>query len=141
MKSVTTFKNITRKSLIEQDEWVAIEKKAHHNNYSDKVRARAVQTASGGFQLDLAIGADICELLGWQKGDYITVMRSRIRPHLLRFVKGEEGYKLGDNANNMSKRYLKFALEGKNYIAKKTFTCEYDVSDEGLIIDITNLLN
>lgn len=140
MKSVTTFSKIKARQFQEQDEWVAIEKKAHHNNHADKIRARAVQTKAGTFQLDLALGIDICDLLGWQKGDFITVMRSRIRPNLLRFVKSDHGYTLGDNANNLTKRYLKFALDGKNYIVKKTFTCEYDVSDDGLIIDITDLL-
>ncbi len=138
------FKNPKLKKAFEApDEWIGISTKKPTSVRDDQISVRPSLSANKkSSSLQITMGKDIHELLGWKVADYIAIQQSRIRPYLLRLIKTDitsHGYKLGFSVHAPTKLYMKFRIDG-TFIYDSTAKVEYDIENDGLIIDMTDVL-
>lgn len=146
MKSNTiAFKNPKmKKAFDEPNEWVGLYNKRSNLKSHDKVHIRFSESKLSAY-LSITLGKDIHELLEWKIADKIIIQRSNIRTHLIKLYKTTNSkdvssYKLGGNSAAPNKLYLRCSIDKDNLIFDKTVACEYDISDDGLVLDLSDLL-
>lgn len=152
MKSMATvtFKKPTFKKAFEQpDEWVGLFNKKITIVDNDKVNIRfskVMHKRTGTYKLalQLTIGKDIIEVMELKAGDKLLFHRSIIRPNLIKISKpanfDSNAYKLGTSANAPYKFYIRITLDDLNFIHDKSVEAEHDISEDGLIIDLSELM-
>lgn len=72
------------------NEWIRVSKKHSTKIETTKVYYRYIHTKHKSMKLTISIGNDIGNLLGWKKGDYVTIDYSRLRPLIFRVARSTD---------------------------------------------------
>ena len=136
-----------KSKLSQQDQWEILPNQIRqHSSRADVVKGRiTLKKTSGVYTLNLMFGRDITEVLEWDHTMRVSPRRNRLNGVLLKFVKidsPDEGYKLYNN-NTSQKTHLQIKMKiswSDRFLIDRTRELEFDISDDGLLIDISELI-